>query len=316
MSHRFNVLLTDRAWPDWEIERRILNEAGADLIEARDGAEETLVRLARDCDAIGTCWARVTSNVIAAAPRCRAIARFGIGLDNIDLKAAAARGILVTRVPDYCVEEVADHTLALLLALNRNVAFFHLQTKRGEYNLKAGPPMRRLSGQTLGLIGFGRIGQAVYRMARGLAMKVIAWTRSNDDGGSGCPMHAFNEVLENSDYISIHLPLTDATRGLLGAEALRRLRPTAALINTSRGPLVDHAALERALDSGRLAAAALDVFDPEPPDLSQSLFRNERVVATPHAAFVSEESLIELRTRAARQLADALSGRTPEHVVT
>lgn len=285
-------------------------------MEAPDGAEETLVRLARDCDAIGTCWARVTANVIAAAPRCRAIARFGIGLDNIDLKAAAARGILVTRVPDYCVEEVADHTLALLLALNRNVAFFHLQTKRGEYSLKAGPPMRRLSGQTLGLIGFGRIGQAVYRRARGLGMKVFAWTRSNDDGGTGCLMRAFNEVLETSDYVSLHLPLTDATRGLLGVEALRRLRPTAALINTSRGPLVDHAALERALDEGRLAAAALDVFDIEPPDLSRPLFRNERVIATPHAAFVSEESLIELRTRAARQLADALHGRTPEHVVT
>ncbi|MCC7423565.1 MAG: C-terminal binding protein, partial [Planctomycetaceae bacterium] len=245
MSHRFQVLLTDRAWPDWEIERRILNEADADLIEAPDGREETLVRLARDCDAIGTCWARVTANVIAAAPRCRAIARFGIGLDNIDLEAAAARRIVVTRVPDYCVEEVADHTLALLLAINRNIAFFHLRTKRGEYNLKAGPPMRRLSGQTLGLIGFGRIGQAVYRKARGLGMQVIAWTRSGGDSGTGCPMRTFHEVLETSDYLSLHLPLTDETRGLLGDEALQNVRPGAALINTSRGPLIDHAALER-----------------------------------------------------------------------
>lgn len=315
MSHRFQVLLTDRAWPDWEIERRILNEAEADLIEAPDGREETLVRLARDCDAIGTCWARVTANVIAAAPRCRAIARFGIGLDNIDLEAAAGRGIIVTRVPDYCVEEVADHTLALLLAINRNVAFFHLKTKRGEYDLKAGPPMRRLSGQTLGLLGFGRIGQAVYCKARGLGMRVVAWTRSGDDAGTGCPMAAFDEVLATSDYISIHLPLTDSTRGIIGTEALGKMRPTAALINTSRGPLVDHAAIDRAVSEGRLAAVALDVFDPEPPDLAQPLFRRERVIATPHAAFVSEESLIELRTRAARQLADALQGRTPENVV-
>lgn len=315
MSPRFQVLLTDRAWPDWSLERRILEGAGADVVEAPDGREETLVALARDCDAIGTCWARVTAAVIAAAPRCRIVARFGIGLDNIDLAAAAARGILVTRVPDYCVEEVADHTLALLLALARNVAFFHRRTKSGEYALNAGPSMRRLSGQTLGLVGFGRIGRAVFQKARGIGMNVVAWSRSGNDDGTGCPMRPLEAVLESSDYVSLHLPLTPTTRGVIDAAALGRMPPHARLINTARGPLVDALALHAALNSGRLGGAALDVFDPEPPDLSHPLFRDERIIATPHAAFVSEESLTELRTRAATQIADALQGRIPENVV-
>lgn len=316
MAGRFRVLLTDRAWPDASIERDILAAIGAELIEAPDGSEETLAALAADVDAIGTCWARITETVIRAAPRCRVIARFGIGLDNIDVPFAAGRGIVVTRVPDYCLEEVADHALALLLALARNVAFFHHRTKQGEYDLRAGPPMRRLSKQTLGLLGFGPIGQAVFRKARGLGLNVVAWSRSGNDRGTGCPLVALDQLLAISDFVSLHLPFNDATRHLLAGREFRRMKPTACVINTSRGGLIDHDALDDALSQGRLAGAALDVFDPEPPDLSLPLYRHERVIATPHAAFLSVESLQELRTRAARQIADVLEGRQPEHVVT
>jgi D-3-phosphoglycerate dehydrogenase len=308
------VLITDHPWPDLTVERQLLSALGAELVEAPNGDESTLIELARDVDAIGTCWAKVTEAVIAAAPRLRVVARYGIGLDNIAVPAASERGIPVTYVPDYCVEEVADHTLALLLACLRKVGFYHLRTKQGEYQLQAGSPLRRLSKLTLGLIGFGRIGQEVFRRARGLGLSVIAYSPSGNDRGSGCRMVSLDEVLEQSDAVSLHLPLADETRRLIGMSELRRMRRSAWLINTSRGGLVDHAALWSAIESGEIAGAGLDVFDPEPPDLAEALYRDERVIVTPHAAFLSEESLADLRQRATASIVQVLQGLQPEHL--
>ncbi|HXY37653.1 MAG TPA: C-terminal binding protein [Planctomycetaceae bacterium] len=315
MSPPFRVLLTDRAWPDCSIERKVLASVGAEVVEAPNGNEATLLELAKNSDAIGTNWAPVTANVIRAAPRCRIVARFGIGLDNISVTTCTQLGIPVTNIPDYCVQEVSDHALALLLAAARNVAFFHARTKKGEYKLSAGPPMRRLSETTLGLIGFGNIARLLYPKARALGMTVLAHTRRGDDFGTGCRMVSLDELLEKSDFVSLHAPLTDSTRHMISAPQLARMKPTAWLVNTSRGGLIDTAALRNAIADGRIAGAALDVFDPEPPDLSDPLYRDERVIVTPHAAFVSEESLSELRARAAQQIADALSGARPENVV-
>lgn len=309
------ALFTDRPWGNSDLEREILAPIGVEVIEATNGDESTLVALAKEADAIATCWAKVTENVIAAAPRCRIICRMGIGLDNIALPAATARSIPVTNVPDYCIEEVADHTLALLLALSRNIGFYHLRTKRGEYDLKAGPPMRRLAGQTLGLLGLGRIGRRVAEKARGLGLRVIAHTRSGDDHGTGCPMVSLDTLFQESDFLSLHAPLTPATRHILDERALRQMRPHAVVLNTSRGPLIDPEALATALRENRIAGAGLDVFEPEPPDLADPLYRDERVIVTPHAAFVSEDSLIDLRQRVARQIAARLTGSVPENVV-
>ncbi len=309
------VLITDRPWPDSDIERAILEPVGCEVVEAPDPEEETLVALARDADAIATCWAEVTANVINAAGSCRIIARTGIGLDNIDIPAATARGMLVTNVPDYCVEEVADHALGLLLACARNIAFFHLRTKQGEYDLRAAAPITRLSCQTLGLVGLGHIARNLHGKTQAMGLDVIAHTPSGNDHGTGCEMVSFDGLLSRSDFVSLHAPLNDGTRHLIDAAALAKMKPTASLINTSRGGLVDHAALWDALERNRLRGAALDVFEPEPPDLSQSLFQDERVVVTPHTAFVSVQSLRELRERTARQIVDVLQGRQPEHVV-
>jgi D-3-phosphoglycerate dehydrogenase len=315
MSPPFRVLITDRAWPDCSIERDVLKSVGAEVVEAPRTDEQTLISLARDADAIGTNWAPVTANVIRAATRCKTVARFGIGLDNISVPTATGLGIPVTNVPDYCVSEVSDHALALLLAAARNVAFFHTRTKAGEYQLSAGPPMRRLSGMTLGLIGFGHIARALFPKARALGMTVIANTRRLDDCRTGCTMVPLDELLVRSDFVSLHAPLTDSTRHMISGPQLARMKPTAWLINTSRGGLIDNAALKEALAAGRIGGAALDVFEPEPPDLSDALYKNERVIVTPHAAFVSAESLHELRLRASRQIADALEGKRPANVV-
>ncbi len=317
MNRQFRVLITDRAWPDCSIEREILGPIGAEVIEAPHGDEETLRELARarNVDAIGTCWAHVTERVIRAAPNCRIVARFGIGLDNISVETATALGIPVTNVPGYCVSEVTDHALALILACARRITFFHSRTKAGEYRLAAAAPMKRLTEATLGLVGFGRIAQALLPKARGIGFRVIAYSRHADDHGTGCEMVSLEELLSQSDFISLHLPLVDATHGLIGDRELARMKPTAYLINTSRGALTDQAALWRAISSQKIAGAALDVFEPEPPDLSQPLFRDERVIVTPHAAFLSAESLQDLRLRASRQIAEALQGRRPENVV-
>ncbi|MBS0267085.1 MAG: C-terminal binding protein [Planctomycetes bacterium] len=312
---RYRVLLTDRAWPDSSIEREILGVVGAELIEAPDTRESTLQALAREVDAIAANWAPVTESVIRQTTRCQIISRTGIGLDNIAVNVATQLEIPVTNVPDYCVGEVADHALALLLACARNITYFHARTKRGEYRLQNAPSMRRLAGQTLGLFGLGRIGQALAGMARGLGLVVIAHTASGNDHGVGCPMVTRDELLTRSDFISLHAPLTPDTRHVFGMAALEQMKNSAYLINTSRGGLIDHAALWHALQTNQIAGAALDVFEPEPPDLSHPLFQDERVIVTPHAAFVSIESLIELRTRVARQIADRLSGRRPENVV-
>lgn len=315
MSDSYRVLITDRAWPDCDLEREILQKVGAEVIEAPSADEETLAKLAGDVDAIATCWANVTPHVIRSAPRCRIVARFGIGLDNICVETATQLGIPVTYVPDYCIPEVSDHTLALLLALARNIGFFHQRTKQGEYNLRAGPPMFRIEGQVLGLVGFGRIGQAVFRKAAALGLRGIASTPSGNDYGTGCPMVAFEELLEQSDFVSLHLPLADGSIHLMGLPQFERMKSTAFLINTSRGPLIDTEALWQSLQKNELAGAGLDVFDPEPPDLSHPLFQDERVIVTPHTAFLSEASLRELRVRTARQVAQALQGLLPEHVV-
>lgn len=309
------VLITDAPWDDTSIERDALATIGADVVLAEDDDEQSLVDLARESDGIATCWAEVTAAVIEACEDCRIVARMGIGLDNIDIDAATAQGIPVTNVPDYCVEEVADHALALILAQSRHVGFFHLRTKRGDYDLQTAGSMRRLNTQTLGVVGLGRTAQVLACKAVAIGLTVIAHNRSGDDHGTGVEMVSFEELLERSNFISIHAPLTDETEHLFDAQAFEQMKPSAYLVNTSRGGLVDEAALWQALQTDQLAGAALDVFDPEPPDLSQALFADERVIVTPHAAFVSEEAIIDLRERVARQLVEALSGRRPNHVI-
>lgn len=315
MPESFRVLITDRAWPDLIVESEILEAAGAEVIEAPNADEATLCELAADCDAIGTCWAQVTDAVVTAAKRCRVISRFGIGLDNIAVATATERGIPVTYVPDYCVPEVADHTLAMLLALARRIPLYDARAKAGVYDRVVDPTMRRLTGHTLGLVGFGRIAQAVHQRASAFGLNTLACTQSGNDRGTGCRMVDLPTLLAESDFISLHCPLTDATRRMLSAEQFAAMRPTAFLINTSRGGLIDHAALWQAIQIGEIAGAALDVFDPEPPDLSQPLYKDERVLVSPHAAFQSTDSLLELRTRTATQIAHVLQGKRPEHLV-
>ncbi|MEX2115051.1 MAG: C-terminal binding protein [Pirellulales bacterium] len=312
---KFKVLLTDYAWADLDIERVTLAEIDAELVVAPAQDVATLARLAADVDAIMTNWAKVPAEVIHAARRCKIVSRLGIGLDNIDVAAATERKMLVTNVPDYCLIEVAEHALSLLLALARKIGFYHHETKQGRYALQAGPVLRRIEGQTLGIVGLGNIGTKLAEKAVAVGLEVLATTRTDRAMPPGVRRAELDDVLAESDYVSLHLPLTPDTRHLIDQAALARMKPTAYLINTARGGLVDHAALAAALEAGRLAGAALDVQDPEPPNLHERPWNDPRVIVTPHAAFVSVESLANLRSRTARQVAACLTGGLPEHVV-
>ena len=314
----FKVLITDYAWPTVEIERAILAEVGAELIVAETGAEEELIRLAPQADAILTCWQRTTAAVLDAAPRCRTVGRYGIGLDNIAVGRATELGILVTNVPDFCFDEVAEHALALLLACSRKIVAFARDTDRGIWNLAAGRPIARLRGQTLGLIGYGGIARALAERARGLGLNVLAYTPRLTPGPlpeGGRATNDLAEVLRAADYISIHAPATDETRGLFDARTLRLMKPTAYLINTARGALVDEADLHTALTEGWIAGAAIDVLTREPAAADHPLLALPNTIVTPHAAFYSEESTIELQRKTATQAALVLSGQTPPNIV-
>lgn len=310
------VLVTDYAWPSLDRERAVLAEVGAELVAAETGEEEELVRLAPPCDAILTCWQRVTPAVLDAAPGCRVVARYGVGVDNIAVDHATQLGIVVTNVPGFCVDEVSEHALALVLALARKVVDFAVQTRSGEWDNAGAGSIHRLRGQTLGVIGYGEIGGATATKARALGMEVVALTRSGRDLPDGVEDAAsLDDLLERSDFVSIHVPLTPETEGLIGEPQLRRMKPSACLINTARGAIVDQAALVRALSEGWIAGAGLDVLASEPPDLGEPLLGLEGVIVTPHASFYSEESTAELQRRAAGCVAEVLRGDVPEDVV-
>jgi D-3-phosphoglycerate dehydrogenase len=312
---KYKALLTDYAWPDLQIEHKVLGQYGVELVVAPDRELATLQRLAADVGAIMTNWSNVPAELIDAAPHCRIISRLGIGLDNIDVKHATARGIPVTNVLDYCVTEVAEHTLALLLALARKIGIYRDRAREGVYDLPAGFPLRRIEGQTLGMVGLGQIGRRVAEKARCLGLKIVAFNRSRPEPPPGVRYVALEELLVTSDFVSLHVPLTNDTRQMIGAYQLALMKSTAFLINTSRGGLIDHAALAEALKNNALAGAALDVQEREPCDLTQPPYSDPRVLVTPHAAFYSEESVAELRRRVAHQVGVRLTGGVPENVV-
>ena len=317
----FKVLITDYVWPTTEPEETVLREeADAEAVVAPDGSEETLVSLVGDVDAIMTCFAQVTPNVLRAAPNCVAVGRFGVGVDNIAVDTATELGMAVTYVPDYCVDEVSDHVMALLLAFNRRVVLFDNSVKNeGWGSVPLTMRMMRLRGKTLGVIGFGRIGQAVAQKALAFGFRVLAYdpymtaeqcalrgTRKVED---------MDAVLRESDFVTLHSPLNEQTRGLIGARELDMMKSEAFLINCARGPLIDEAALYDALTDGGIAGAGLDVLEDNHPPSDHPLLGLDNIIITPHVAFFSQEATLELEQRAAREVAYVLTGRMPDNLV-
>jgi D-3-phosphoglycerate dehydrogenase len=311
------VAVADSVFPSLDPARRVLSAIGADLQLAAQPTADAIMPIAAGADALLVTYAKITAEMIRQMTRCRIISRFGIGVDNVDLGAATTAGIVVTKVPDYCIDEVSDHALALLLAVARKIPFANTQVQAGRWDMPAVVPIHRLRGRVLGLVGFGRIPQLVAPKAKAFGLRVIAhdpYVAAETFDRAGVGRVGFAELLAVSDYVSIHVPLQAETRGLFGADALRRMKPTAYLINTARGPIVDEVALAHALDEGRLAGAALDVMPQEPP-VGSPLLGRDNVIVTPHVSFYSEESLVDLQTRAAEEVVAVLSGRRPRNPV-
>ncbi len=314
----FVVAVTDAVFPSLEPEQRVLGPLGVELRPGQCRSEDEIIALAQEADAVLNCYAKMTARVIEGLKRCRIIARYGIGVDNVDLAAASAAGILVTNVPDYCIDEVSDHALALLLALARRIVIADRAVKSGTWDVVAHAGIRRLHGQTLGLLGFGKIARALALKVQALGMRVLAYDPYLDPAliaRHGAQAVDLNTLLGEADVLSIHIPLSPETRGFVGEGELTRMKPTAFLITTSRGGIVDEKALAQALAAGRLAGAALDVLSAEPPPADHPLMQAPNVILTPHLAFYSRESVVELQTKAAEEVARALKGEPPRSPV-
>ncbi|QCO00067.1 C-terminal binding protein (plasmid) [Azospirillum argentinense] len=317
MSGKAKVVLTDYVWESLDVEHRTL-EGIADLIPFKAAAPAEFLEQAADCDALLNTYAGpITAEVIGQMPRCKVIARYGIGVDTIDLAAATEAGIIVTNNPTYCVDEVAEHAMALMLSAARKIAFYDRRVRSGEWAVPPGKPMTRLAGKTLGLVGFGNIARKVAARAAAFDMRVVFSDPFVESGQFTVPgeKQELDAVLEQADFLSVHPPLTTATRGLIGDAAFARMKPSSILINVARGPIVDTAALVRALDAGRIAGCALDTTDPEPLPNPHPLRGRENVIITPHAAWYSEEAMVGLQSGAPSEVRRVLSGEWPINVV-
>jgi D-3-phosphoglycerate dehydrogenase len=311
------VAVADSVFPSLDPARAVLATIGADMELAAQPTPEAILKIAAGADALLVTYAKITADMIARMPKCRIISRFGIGVDNVDLAAAAGKGIVVTKVPDYCLDEVSDHAMALLLSLVRKIPSSNAQVHAGRWAMKAVVPIHRLRGAVLGLVGFGRIPQLVAPKAQAFGLRVIAsdpFASAEGFARAGVERVEFADLLKQSDYVSIHAPLMPETRNLFSTDAFRQMKPTAYIINTARGPIVDEVALARALDAGHLAGAALDVMPNEPP-VGSPLIGRDNVIITPHTSFYSEESLVELQRKAAEEVVAVLSGRAPKNPV-
>lgn len=331
--HRWNgymvertVVVTDHDFGDLSIERTVLGESCEVLDLTHElrttDSDAATADILRDAEPDGVLNLRYELGPLAvealADVGCRIIARYGIGVDNVATDAAVAGGIYVSNVPGYCDEEVATHAMSLILALARQLPAYNVSIATGEWDREVGVPIHRLSEQTIGIVGFGAIGRTVSELATAFGAEVIAsdpYLRPEDVREYDVDLVSFEVLLEQSEYITIHSPLTDDTRGLFDKGAFDRMKPEGYLVNVARGPIVRHDAIVQALDEGQIAGAALDVFPDEPPDATDPLRDHDRVLTTPHVAWYSEEANIERRRRATAAVRTALDGGRPDTVI-
>lgn len=317
MMGKYKVMMTDSIFPNLDIENNVFSANGMELILAKDASIESLVSTGKDCDAILNVYAQVPAEVIEKLEKCKVIVRTGIGYNTIDVDCATKKNIMVANVPDYCLDEVADHAFGLFLSCVRKICFLNDQVKNGIWNVNNAKPVPRLQGKTFGLFGFGNIAQRVAKRALAFDMQVMVYDPYVDKDlvkSLGCiAENDFDRFIKNVDYLSLHVPLTKETEGIVNSELLNKMKPSSILINTSRGPLVCESDLNDALAKGTIAGAALDVLNIEPPTYPMELLGQKNLVITPHAAFYSEDSLPELRRRAAEEVVRALLEGKPKN---
>jgi D-3-phosphoglycerate dehydrogenase len=317
MSAKAKVVITDYVWESLDVENKILGGL-ADIVPMKAKKPEEFLAEAKDCDALLNTYAGpITEGVMAQMPKCRIIARYGIGVDTIDLEAATRAGIIVTNNPTYCIEEVAEHAMALVLACARKVAFYDRMVRAGKWEVPPGKPIFRIAGSTIGLVGFGNIARAVAVRAAAFGTRVLYADPFVKEGQFREPGKKveLDALLQQSDFVSLHPPLTRETRGMMNDDAFAKMKRSAFLVNCSRGPVVDTDALVRALDANTIAGCALDTTDPEPLPDPHPLRGRDNVVVNPHVAWYSERAMAGLQSGAPGEVRRVLSGEWPVNVV-
>ncbi|MGB7257880.1 MAG: C-terminal binding protein [Pseudolabrys sp.] len=305
------IAVTDSVFPSLDPAKAALARLDPTFRMSKSANADDILAVAKDADAILVTYAKLNGDLIRQLTRCKAIGRFGLGVDNIDLPAAKEKGIAVNYVPDYCIREVSDHAMAMLLALIRKIPLSNRLVQGGRWEMPAVVPIRRIEGTVLGLVGFGNIPRLVAPKAQAFGIKVIAYdpyARPDVFKAANVESVAFDTLLKTADYISVHAPLLPATRGLMNADAFAKMKKGAYLVNTARGPLVDEPALIAALDKGQVGGAALDVVAAEPLARDSPLLGRDNVIVSPHTAFYSIEALDELQSKCASDVARVLSG--------
>ena len=317
MAALAKVVLTDYVWESLEVEKKTLAGLG-ELTALQTKTPDQFIAEAADCDALLNTYAGpITADTMSRMPKCKIIARYGIGVDTIDLDAATAAGIIVTNNPTYCIEEVAEHTMALLLSAARKITFYDRAVRAGIWAVPPGKPIQRLAGSTIGLVGFGNIARQVAVRAAAFGMNVLYADPFVKEGQFREPGKKVElpELYKQSDFVSVHPPLTPQTRGMINDDAFNSMKPNAVIINCSRGPVISTDALLRALDANKIAGAALDTTDPEPLPNPHPLRDRENVIINPHAAWYSEQAMVGLQAGAPGEVRRVLSGEWPINVV-
>ena len=311
----YKVVITDCDHPSVEIEKEIFSEIDLEFLLAYCNTENEVIEAAKDADGIINQYAPITRRVIESLQRCKVIARYGVGVDNIDVEAATEHKIIVANVPDYCVDEVSTHTMALILACARGITLLNNKIEEKKWDFTLAKPLFRTQGKTLGLFGLGRIAKMVAQKASGFGFKIIAYDPYVSKVDDEIELVEFSQLLSDSDFVSIHVPLTTETRYSFGENELKKMKKTAYLINTSRGSIIDEKNLHLALKEKWIAGAALDVMEKEPPNWENLLPKLDNLIITPHISFYSEESYIELKTKTAEAVLSVLKGKLPRAMV-
>ncbi|MFL6973893.1 MAG: C-terminal binding protein [Xanthobacteraceae bacterium] len=312
------IAVTDSVFPSLDPAKAALKRVDPELRMAKSASVDDILAVARDADAVLVTYAKLPGELLRQLKRCKAIGRFGLGVDNIDVPAAKEMGITVTYVPDYCLQEVSDHAMALLLALARKIPLSNQLVQAGRWDMPAVVPIYRLEGRVLGLLGFGNIPRKLVPKAKAFGLRVIThdpYVGPDLLKSLDVENVSLDELLQRSDFISVHAPLTPQTRGLVNADAFAKMKRGVLIVNTARGPLIDEQALVQALDSGQVGGAALDVLATEPPARDSPLLGRDNVVLTPHTGFYSVDALNELQTKCASDVARVLSGEQPVYPV-
>lgn len=301
--HKPKIAIVDGSFPNFDQEMSLLGALDGSVVIGQCRTEDEVIALARDSDAVLVQWAPVSRRVLGNLTRCKIVARYGLGVDMIDVQAASERGIAVTNAGDYCTLEVAEHTVAMVLACARKLKVLDQYVRDGLWDtIAAAAPVERFSKRTVGILGFGTIGEMVAARLHGLGFSVLV-----SDPFSAKPPEPYRQVdletlLRESDFLTIHVPLTAATRGLFNRERFQQMKRTAFVVNTSRGPVIRETDLISAIQAGEIAGAALDVFEGEPPGKDSPLLADRRALLTPHAAYYSEDSLRALQSNPAEEI--------------